>query len=155
MAWQGNQLQLAARTATETETEICQTARTIKTGPRAVDLISVFLHIVSPQRFYIFIIFFSLIAILAADFVTAENATHARFYGSPPLYFLAFSPFRLFFLAFFFWQQRKTCTLHLPQAAQQSSLPAGVSEPRAKGKNCNCSNDNGSCGCNLFHNHCT
>jgi len=69
---------------------------------------------VSPQRFYIFIIFFSLIAILAADFVTAENATHARFYGSPPLYFLAFSPFRLFFLALFFGNKGKPvhCTCH-------------------------------------------
>lgn len=33
--WQGNQLQLVARTATETETEICQTSPpTIKTEPQ-------------------------------------------------------------------------------------------------------------------------
>lgn len=118
---QGNQLQLAARTVTETETEICQTARTIKTGPRAVDLISALplipLFLLLYPNVFIFLLFF--FRLFAADFVTAENATHARFYGS------ALSPFRFLFSVFFFGSKGKHvhCTCH--KAAQQSSSPTG------------------------------
>jgi len=111
---QGNQLQLAARTVTETETEICQTARTIKTGPRAVDLISALplipLFLLLYPNVFIFLLFF--FRLFAADFVTAENDTHAL------------SPFRFLFF-FFFGSKGKHvhCTCH--KAAQQSSSPTG------------------------------
>lgn len=130
---QGNQLQLAARTVTETETEICQTARTIKTGPRAVDLISalplipLFL-LLYPNVFIFLLFFFSPFCGRLRD----GWKCHTR----KVLWVCSFAVSVSVFLLF--WQQRKTCTLHLPQSSTTIELTNGSLNP--KGKKCNFSN---------------